>query len=65
MPVKPSWNSYHKLGEQIAVNIEPVRTFAEIGRTLGISKQKAYHECMVALGKVAYQAKKKFGVIQL
>ncbi len=58
MAFKPTWAFYHRLGEQYAAHLQPNYSFAEIGREIGVSKQKAYHECMVALGKLVYGLKK-------
>lgn len=60
MALKPSWAVYHQLGEEAASKLDPNYTYEQIGTALGISKQKAYHEAMVALGKVVYQLKKVF-----
>lgn len=59
MALRANWETFHKLGEEIARDVEPVATFEEIGRSLGISKQQAWHLCMVALGKLAYQLRKQ------
>ncbi len=58
MSIRPSWEVYHQLGEKFCQHLEPNFTFQEIGDNLGISKQKAYHECMVALGKLVYGLRK-------
>lgn len=60
MSLKPTWAVYHRLGKQIASELDPNCTFQEIGDLLGISKQRAYHEAMVALGKIVYQLKKHY-----
>ncbi len=60
MALRPSWEVYHRLGEEMSRHLKPNYTYEEIGACLGVSKQKAYHEAMVALGKLAYQLKKIF-----
>lgn len=55
MALRPTWAVYHQLGEELSKQLNPNCTYEEIGASLGISKQKAYHEAMVALGKLAYQ----------
>jgi len=54
MALRPSWEVYHRLGEQVSKDLEPNCTYEEIGASMGTSKQKAYHETMVALGKLVY-----------
>ena len=57
MTRKPTWLEYHLLGEKTAQDLDAGFTFQEIGDELGMSKQQAYHECMVALGKLVYRLK--------
>ncbi len=61
MALKPNWSAYYRLGVDLSKHLEGVSTFAEIGVELGVSKQRAYHECMVALGKLAYGLKRQLG----
>lgn len=60
MALKPSWSVYHGLGVEVASMLSPNYSYEQIGAELGISKQKAYHEAMLALGKVVYQLKKTY-----
>ncbi len=60
MAVKPSWEYYHRIGEEVSKQLEANHTYKEIGAALGIPKQKAYHETMVALGKLTYRLRKKY-----
>lgn len=60
MALRPSWAVYHQLGVTISRHLDPNHTYEEIGAAVGLSKQQAYHEAMVALGKVAYQLKQQF-----
>ena len=58
MVFKPSWQVYHDLGKELAPHLSANYTFEEIGAELGVSRQRAYHLCMMALGKLAYGLKK-------
>lgn len=58
MALKPSWSVYHQLGKETAKELDAFHTFEQIGDEFGITKQQAYHEAMVALGKLVYQLKK-------
>ncbi len=61
MALKPSWQVYHDLGKELAPSLTSNYTYDEIGAELGVSHQRAYHLCMVALGKLAYGMKKQLG----
>jgi hypothetical protein len=51
---RPCWETFYWLGIQTSKELTPWFTYADIGRATGLTKQNAYHECMVALGKVAF-----------
>lgn len=57
---RPSFNEYHRLGETVSRELEGHCSFREIGAAIGISKQRAWHIGMVALGKVAYQLREQY-----
>lgn len=57
---KPGFRTYYKLGVQLSKQMPTVHTYVQIGKLFGISKQNAYTEAVVALGKLAYLARKKF-----
>ncbi len=57
---KPTWKEYHRLGVETSKQLESKYTYEDIGRMLGLTKQKVYHEAMVALGKIVYQLKKHY-----
>jgi hypothetical protein len=50
----PGWATFHDIGWVYHRRLPKHASFHEIGRQLGVSKQNAYHECMVALGKLIY-----------
>lgn len=57
---KPTEKFFHALGEKISKenNLEGICSYQEISDTLGLKgKQWAWHICMVAIGKLAYQVK--------
>jgi len=58
---KPTNKFYHALGEKISeeFELEGVCSYQEISDELGLKgKQWAWHLCMIALGKLAYQARR-------
>ena len=55
---KPSWQSYHNLGEFVAPKLPVQDSYTNIAKHFGCRKQKIYHEAMVALGKVIYRCRK-------
>lgn len=54
MALRPTWEVYLKLGEAYGREMDALMTFDEIGQILGVPRQRAYHECYVALGKLVY-----------
>ena len=58
MKQRANWQTYHRTGEQFARLLSPHDSFKKIGDHLGCTKQKAYHEAMVALGKLVYRLRK-------
>jgi hypothetical protein len=53
----PNWFTYHDLGVQInnACVLPEGMSLAEIARRMGTTKQRMYHEYVVALGKLAFR----------
>jgi hypothetical protein len=51
---RPCWNTFYWLGVEANNLLEPVHSYVEIGRAFGVTKQNAFTECMVALGKVVF-----------
>ena len=58
MAVRANRQVLYDLGVEYSQILEPDCTYQAIGDALGISKQMAYHICMVALGKLVYSMKK-------
>ena len=49
---------YHRLGEEIAKEIDGIASFSQIGRKIGLTKQRTWHVTMVALGKFVHRMRK-------
>ena len=53
--MRPTWNTYYDLGVKLMPLVPAHRSLEECGRAFGITKQNAYTEVAVALGKLAYR----------
>jgi len=51
---KPGFRTYYRIGVVYSKHAAWFATYEEIGRAFGITKQNAYTECVVALGKALY-----------
>lgn len=51
---KPTFATYYRIGVIASKRIPAHKTYAEVGHSLGITKQCAYTESVVALGKLLY-----------
>jgi hypothetical protein len=51
----PCWTTYYQLGVEASKHLPAFSSFVAIGRAFGITKQNAYTECVVALGKLVYR----------
>lgn len=51
----PTWSERYKLGVELSKSLDPVRTFEEVGAELGITKQNAYTETVLALGTLGWR----------
>lgn len=60
---RPCWSTFHQLGLRAAVHLDPIKSYDEIGKHFGVSKQNMYHECMVALGKVVFAMRQLRGKV--
>jgi hypothetical protein len=52
---KSGWVTFYDLGVLVSRSLPAHKTYREIGAAFGITKQNAYTEAMIALGKVCYQ----------
>jgi hypothetical protein len=57
---RPSFDEFHRLGETVSRQLEGHCSFREIGEAIGVTKQRAWHIGMVALGKVAWQLREQY-----
>lgn len=48
------WTTYYRLGVIAQRQLPVFRSFEEVGRAVGVTKQNAYTEVVVALGKVVF-----------
>jgi len=58
-PRQPSYTELYRLGAEMNKFMEPVFTFEEIAAELGISKQRANYESIVALGTLAWRLRER------
>ena len=54
MKRRPTFEEYHRLGEKVSKELESCCSFTQIGRAIGVNKQRARYIGMVALGKLAH-----------
>lgn len=59
---EPNFLEKYRLGAKLAKHLDPLCTLEEVGAQLGISKQNAYTESVVALGKLAWKLRESFWV---
>jgi hypothetical protein len=59
MATKPTTETFYWLGKEAAELLEPERSFEEISAELGVTRQKAHKDCMMALGKLVYRLRKE------
>ncbi|NVO00925.1 MAG: hypothetical protein HXX17_16535 [Geobacteraceae bacterium] len=57
---QPTFDQYHRIGEQVAPQLDHYASYRQIGDSLGITKQRDWHIGMVALGKVVCGLKETF-----
>jgi len=57
---KPSWTQAYRLGVSLNREIEHACTLDCLGAELGITRQNAYTESVLALGKLAWALRSRF-----
>ena len=57
----PTWSQRYRLGVALNRELEGSRTYEEIAAELGITKQNAYTEVVLALGAFAFAWRARFG----
>lgn len=50
----PGWSTYYQIGKIAAPRMPAFCSYEQLAVRLGVSKQVAYHEALVALGKLLY-----------
>lgn len=58
----PTWSERYKLGVELSKGMDPVSTLEEVGAELGITKQNAYTETVLALGTLGWRLREKFAL---
>lgn len=48
------WKTFYNLGVEMNQQMVPFRSWEQVGKALGVSKQNAYTEGVLALGKLAH-----------
>lgn len=57
---EPTWTERYKLGVQLNKELEPLCTFDELAVELGVSRQNAYTETVLALGTLAWRLRQLY-----
>ncbi len=57
---QPSWTERYRLGVALNRQMEPVCTLAQVASELGITRQNAYTESVLALGTLAHRLRGRF-----
>ena len=59
MAAQPSFMELYRLGARISKQLETFCTLEEVAAELGITRQNAYTETVIALGKLVYALHRK------
>jgi hypothetical protein len=51
---RPCWSTYYQLGVELNKRMPAFRTWEQVGALLNVTKQNAYTQGVVALGKLAF-----------
>lgn len=57
-----SWKARHSLGVAVNAQMDHYCTLQELADSLGITKQMAYHESVVTLGRFTWLLSQRLGV---
>lgn len=58
----PGWAQRYRLGVELNPHMPHVATLQEVANELGITKQNAYTETVLALGHFVYRLRERIGV---
>ena len=53
---------YCSIGVPIVSQWPALNTFEDVGKAVGLSKQNAYWESVIAIGKLVYRLRKKLNI---
>ena len=59
----PTWTEKYRLGVLLNKQMDPVCTLEEVAAELGITKQNAYTETVLALGALAWTLRNRLPLI--
>jgi hypothetical protein len=59
---RPTWSQAYRLGVQINKEMDHYMTLEQVARELGITKQNAYTETVLAIGTLAWMVRKRLGI---
>ena len=59
---RPTWTELHRLGSAMNKQLDHCCTLEELGKALGVTKQNAHHESVVALGKLVWHLRQRLGL---
>ena len=57
----PNYRQRYQLGAQVNQHMDKFCTLEELGAALGVTKQNAYTESVLALGKLAWSLRERVG----
>lgn len=58
----PTWSQCYRLGVALAPQMEHKMTLQEVADELGITRQNAYTESVVALGKLVFLIRRRWRI---
>lgn len=61
---QPTWTEQYRLGSQVNQQMEHFCTLQELADELGITKQNAHTEAVMALGILAWRLRERLGLPQ-
>lgn len=56
---KPTWSERYRLGVEMNKHLDTVCTLEELGAELGLTKQNAYTESVLALGSFVWELRER------
>ena len=56
---KPGFTECYRLGVTLSKELDPVCTYEQIAAAIGVTKQNAYTEVVLALGKLGFMLRQR------